>query len=175
MQKRTMQAGQALVETALMATLLFFLLSAALDLGLAFFAYQAAANAALDGASYGAIKWPTTAGSAGAPANYAAIVARVRNEPGDIENTIVSMRDLDSDGDEYDDDAFITAVYRGNTFGGTTADCDPPTIGNGEIAVTVSFIYRPYFVRAPTFGAGEVRISTTRSMPVLVFTSYEEE
>lgn len=175
MRKRTIQAGQAIVETALMAMLLFFMLSAALDVGLMYFAVQAASNAALDGASYGSILWPTTPSSGGVPANYGAIVARVRNEPGDIRNTIVSMRDLNSDGTEYNDNDFISVTYQGNTFGGTDADCDPPTIGNCEVVVQVEFIYRPYFVLAPTFGAGEVRLSATRTMPVLDYTTYDPD
>ena len=46
-------AGQAVVEFALAATLIFFLLSASIDLGMIFFALQGLHNAAQEGAMYG--------------------------------------------------------------------------------------------------------------------------
>ncbi len=46
-------AGQALVEFALAATLIFFMLSAAIDLGMIFFAMQGLHNSAQEGSLYG--------------------------------------------------------------------------------------------------------------------------
>jgi hypothetical protein len=48
--------GQALVEFALAATLIFFLLAAVVDLGLIFFTIQGLHNAAQEGAAYGS-RW----------------------------------------------------------------------------------------------------------------------
>jgi Flp pilus assembly protein TadG len=45
--------AQAIVEFALAAILIFFLLSAAVDLGLIFFRHQGLYNASLEGAQYG--------------------------------------------------------------------------------------------------------------------------
>lgn len=46
-------AGQALVEFVLMATLIFFILAAAVDIGLIFFNLQGLNNAAQEGAQWG--------------------------------------------------------------------------------------------------------------------------
>lgn len=56
-QKRTKE-GQALVEFALAATLIFLLLTAAVDLGMMFFTVQGLNNAAQEGATYGS-RWLT--------------------------------------------------------------------------------------------------------------------
>ena len=53
---RHSKTGQALVEFALAATLIFFLLAAAVDLGLIFFSLQGIHNAAQEGAAYGS-RW----------------------------------------------------------------------------------------------------------------------
>lgn len=56
MPQRRRTKGQALVEFALMATLIFFLLSAAVDIGLIFFTLQGLHNAAQEGATFGS-RW----------------------------------------------------------------------------------------------------------------------
>lgn len=59
-QSPTYAAGQAIVEFALASTIILFLLSAAVDLGLIFFTMQALNNAAQEGAAFGARHLATT-------------------------------------------------------------------------------------------------------------------
>ncbi|HYF62434.1 MAG TPA: TadE family protein, partial [Herpetosiphonaceae bacterium] len=91
------KAGQALVEFALSITLIFLLISATIDLGLAFFAYQGISGAAQEGAAYGAL-FP----QAGNAFNDVAIRARTRNEAGADQSLphrarFVNLFDLDND------------------------------------------------------------------------------
>ncbi|NOK59702.1 MAG: beta-glucosidase [Chloroflexi bacterium AL-W] len=73
--------GQALVEFALAATLIFLLLTAAVDLGMMFFTVQGLNNAAQEGATYGS-RWLT--GPIGAARlDEDAIRQRVSLEAGD--------------------------------------------------------------------------------------------
>jgi hypothetical protein len=73
--------GQALVEFALAATLIFFLLAAAVDLGLMFFAVQGLHNAAQEGGTYGS-RWLTGLGYGLRVLNENEIRDRVRHESG---------------------------------------------------------------------------------------------
>src|SRR6185369_12055589 len=81
--------GQALVEFALFATLLFFMLAAAVDVGLMFFSYQAMASAAQEGANFGSM-WPMISGTTSV--NDAAIRLRVRGEPGPNNGSVAAHR-----------------------------------------------------------------------------------
>ena len=56
MRRHARTTGQALVEFALASTLIFFMLAAAVDLGLIFFTLQGLHNAAQEGATYGS-RW----------------------------------------------------------------------------------------------------------------------
>ncbi len=96
-------AGQAIVEFALAATLIFFLLAAAIDLGLIFFTLQGLNNAAQEGAAYGA-RWlaiqedDTQANFGSQIVHQNEIRNRVRFESG-TEGGInfVNLHDLDND------------------------------------------------------------------------------
>jgi hypothetical protein len=90
------KTGQALVEFALAATLIFFLLAAAVDLGLIFFTIQGLHNAAQDGAFYGS-RW--LIGNSPRALNYDAIRERVRKESGNRGGIgFVNLLDLNNNG-----------------------------------------------------------------------------
>lgn len=88
--------GQALVEFALAATLIFFLLAAAVDLGLIFFTVQGLHNAAQEGAAYGS-RW--LVGTNPRALNLNGIRDRVRLESGSKGGIgFVNLLDLNNDG-----------------------------------------------------------------------------
>jgi hypothetical protein len=90
------KTGQALVEFALAATLIFFLLAAAVDLGLIFFTIQSLHNAAQDGAAYGS-RW--LIGNSPRTLDFNAIRERVRKEQGNRGGIgFVNLLDLNNNG-----------------------------------------------------------------------------
>jgi hypothetical protein len=96
------KTGQALVEFALAATLIFFLLAAAVDLGLIFFTIQGLHNAAQEGGVYGG-RWLSTvtdgAGKQTRVLNFDAIRERVRKESGNRGGIgFVNLLDLNHNG-----------------------------------------------------------------------------
>ena len=93
---RHSKTGQALVEFALAATLIFFLLAAAVDLGLIFFSLQGIHNAAQEGAAYGS-RW--LIGSSPRALDLNSIRDRVRHESGSRGGIgFVNLLDLNNDG-----------------------------------------------------------------------------
>jgi hypothetical protein len=93
---RHSKTGQALVEFALAATLIFFLLAAAVDLGLIFFSVQGLHNAAQEGAAYGS-RW--LIGSNPRALDVNSIRDRVRHESGARGGVgFVNLLDLNNDG-----------------------------------------------------------------------------
>src|SRR5215211_5430172 len=96
MQRFKRTQGQALVEFALAATLIFFLLAAAVDLGLIFFSLQGMHNAAQEGAAYGS-RW--LIGSNPRALDLNSIRDRVRHESGSQGGIgLVNLLDLNNDG-----------------------------------------------------------------------------
>jgi hypothetical protein len=90
--------GQALVEFALAATLIFFLLAAAVDLGLMFFAVQGLHNAAQEGGTYGS-RWLTGLGYGVRKLSENEIRDRVRHESGSSGGIgFVNLLDLNNNG-----------------------------------------------------------------------------
>jgi len=90
--------GQALVEFALAATLIFFLLAAAVDLGLMFFAIQGLHNAAQEGGTYGS-RWLTGQGYGVRTLDVNGIRDRVRHESGSSGGIgFVNLLDLNNNG-----------------------------------------------------------------------------
>ena len=91
--------GQALVEFALAATLIFFLLAAAVDLGFMFFAVQGLHNAAQEGGTYGS-RWLVSNPTSGARVlDVNAIRDNVRHESGSRGGIgFVNLLDLNNDG-----------------------------------------------------------------------------
>jgi len=92
--------GQALVELALASTVLFFLLAAAVDLGMIFFTFQGLRVAAQEGATFGS--YPVQVMQNGqlqrVDLNYAEIVRRVRGAGGAQSRGFANLRDLDNNG-----------------------------------------------------------------------------
>lgn len=95
MQRSRRTTGQAVVEFALTATLIFFLLSAAVDLGLIYFTLQGLHNAAQEGAYYGS-RWPQN--NLSNQEKYD-IRDRARHEAGDSGGiNFVNLLDLNNNG-----------------------------------------------------------------------------
>ncbi len=169
-QRRTTSAskpGQAIVEFALMATLIFFLLSAVVDLGLIFFTLQALHNAAQEGATYGSRNLVLSgdtmqvdvntireraryeAGDQGIGfANYLDLNANGTNdasEPGIIQNyiTVLQLEDTDGNGSPLNDGP--APLYK---------PCPNPSsnVNGCFVRVSVSFDYNFLFPFAPAFG-----------------------
>jgi len=174
--------GQSLVEFALSATLLFLMLSAIIDLGLAYFAYQGLAGAAQEGASYAAL-FPTN----GNTVNDAAIRQRVRYEAGADLNLphrarFINLMDLNNNKkDDFTvDPATVLADYirisvvqnSANAQVGGAIPCDststPPrrTVQYCDMVVTVRYRYTPFFSGASLLGAREIPLSATRHMTI---------
>jgi TadE-like protein len=110
--RKTRTKGQALVEFALASTLIFFLLGAAIDLGLIFFTFQELRVAAQEGATYGS--YPVIVENADGSVNridlrYENIVDRVRFSAGNGDTNasgFANLLDLNGDGAEDGDDLF---------------------------------------------------------------------
>lgn len=176
------RAGQSLVEFALSITLIFLLLSAIIDVGLAFFAYQGLAGAAQEGAAYAAYS-PVISTSAGTAAvNDAEVRLRVRYEGGVNDNALPNrarfVNLLDLNNDKIDDGAqasvlasfiAVKSVSNGSNPGGR-APCNDTipqrTAQFCDMRVTVKYIYRPFFSAAGLLGAGEITISATRQSTI---------
>src|SRR5512145_629174 len=122
MSKRKRTKGQALVEFALSATLIFFLLAAVVDLSLIFFRLQSLTNAAQEGAVYGS-RWLTSTGQL----DLAQIRDRARHESGDWSaaraGNFVNLLDLDNNNEE-DNQAVIDSYIKAEAF------VDPSNDGN---------------------------------------------
>jgi hypothetical protein len=115
MRQRLRSKGQALVEFALMATLIFFLLAATVDLGLIFFTLQGLHNAAQEGASYGS-RWLLTTNGVGG-LDYGEIRRRVRFEAGNRGSGFANLIDLNSNGvDDMTDDGANIGVATGSSL-----------------------------------------------------------
>ncbi len=181
-------AGQALVEFALAATLIFFLLAAAVDLGLIFFTVQGMRNAAQEGASYGSRWLKDCAGSGGLQTrclDIATIRDRVRFESG-TRGGIGNLIDLNNDGIEDPADtnnAFYNTYITADLLADKTSDGDPlKNVATGEsesmacndpprsvlpcyIRVIVRKEYKMFMPIIPGF-ANQRTLSTTYLMPL---------
>ncbi len=183
--------GQALVELVLASTLLFFLLAAAVDLGLIFFTLQGLRAAAQEGATFGS--YPVQVMQNGqlqrVDLNYAEIVRRVRGAGGPQSTGFANLRDLDNNGvwDENETgravhtnwsnpDAYIRIeLLRGSNPNNLSATppCRTDVRGvdmqaggrNCWVRVTVSTDYQFIFPLAPAFG-NSVRLRAVSVMPI---------
>lgn len=97
----THKAGaQALVEFALAATLIFMLLSAAVDLGLIFFSLQNLRTAAQEGATFGSNPVTYTNANGGVTRvdiDYRRVTERILNANGTDGQNLGNVRDLNND------------------------------------------------------------------------------
>ncbi|NTV63047.1 MAG: pilus assembly protein [Oscillochloris sp.] len=177
--KRTKRStGQALVEFALAATLIFTLLSAAVDLGLIFFTMQQLRAAAQEGATFGSYPqiYPENATSGEAvqrvDLNYSEIINRVRHSSGD-KSGFANLLDLDNDGTDDGSQGSVLNYTSSSAYiyiqnlrynnddltQAPTGSCATTTARYqmrkaGEfcyVRVTVSYEYRFLFPLAPVF------------------------
>src|SRR5690242_1949172 len=96
MPQRLRSKGQALVEFALTATLIFLLLAAVVDLGLIFFTLQGLHNAAQEGATYGS-RWLATNPATGQPElAFETIRYHARTEAGERGIGFANLLDLNT-------------------------------------------------------------------------------
>lgn len=181
--KRTQ--GQALVEFALAATLIFFLLAAAVDVGLIFFALQGMHNAAQEGATYGS-RWAVGLdASNNVVINKNEIITRVRSESGAKGgNGFINLYDLDSNGvDDRTQNGFnepnitIEIMLDPSDDGDPSRDvatgavenevCADPTTTQKTcyIRVTVRSVHKMLFAFAPAF-AKNVPLKSAFIMPL---------
>lgn len=190
MKQRRKTTGQAIVEFALSATVIFLLLSAAVDLGLIFFTMQALRAAAQEGATYGSYPLVVTNSSGRVTEvrlNYREIFNRIRTAGGTRPTGVANLLDLNGDGI---DDANQTAVFNPNnptnpngfviienpkganpanlsgSCSTTTPRTDMRNAGrNCWIRVTIRYRYRLFFPFAPAFGQ-EIILRVTHTMPI---------
>lgn len=167
-QNRHRTAGQAMVEFALAATLIFFLLAAAIDLGLLFFTKQGVTNAAQEGATFGS-RW--LEGTSPRVLNVPEIQKRVRFESGENGgNGVLRLTDLNSDGVDDASQAGVidpsgaTGFIQVRAIADTNLDGNP--VNDGLVActdaaksavscyawVTVEKVHRLFFPLSPAFG-----------------------
>lgn len=189
LRRRHRTPGQALVELALAITFIFFLLAAAVDIGLIFFTLQGMRTAAQEGAAFGS--YPALVMNQDGTVNrvdlrYTEIRNRVRNSGGATSSGFANLQDLDNDGvrDEFEGDAVHTnpqnadAWIRVELLGGAnpanlTGVCPTNVSGQGMmnggrncwIRVTVRYNYRFQFPLAPSFG-NTVRLEVRQVMPI---------
>lgn len=186
-QRRHKTIGQALVEFALAATVIFFLLAAAVDLGLIFFTMQALRTAAQEGATYGSYPVVVTNGGQVTEVrlNYQEIFRRIRFSGGANPSGIVNLLDLNGDGiDDANQPAVFSASNPTNPNGfviienpkgpnpanlsGTCATTVPQVDmrnagRNCWIRVTVRYRYRFFF----PFALGQdIILPVTFTMPI---------
>jgi len=190
MKQRRKTTGQAIVEFALSATVIFLLLSAAVDLGLIFFTMQALRAAAQEGATYGSYPLVVTDNRGRVTEvrlNHPEIFRRIRTAGGTRPTGVANLLDLNGDGI---DDANQTAVFNPNnptnpngfviienpkgpnpanlsgTCSTTTPRTDMRNAGqNCWIRVTIRYRYRLFFPFAPAFGQ-EIILRVTHTMPI---------
>lgn len=179
MRKHTRTKGQALVEFALSATLIFFMLAAAVDLGLIFFTLQGLHNAAQEGATYGS-RWLVSQdpndNTSEQVLDVNGIQDRVRHEAGDKGGIgFVNLLDLNND-EVTDNDAVIDNYIQVTALNDTNGDGDPlpenmacPSVTDGRyrcyIRVVVSIEYDMVFPLAPVFG-NRVRLTSSYLTPM---------
>ncbi len=164
-QPKPKRRGQSLVEFALVITLIFLITSAAIDFGLAFFAYQGISGAAQEGAAYAALM-PME----GDTVNDAEIIAHVRNEAGPNTNIphrarFVNLFDLNTDGAVDSDNSYIQISSVANAAS-SGADCTNRRSQFCDMVVTVLYDYKPFFSGATLIGADSIRLSATRQMTI---------
>lgn len=180
----TRAAAQALVEFALAATLIFFLLAAAVDLGLIYMTVQALHNAAQEGANYGS-RWLVVNPDGSSKVDEAKVRDRVRNEAGPSGGVSgINLKDLNANGI---DDANEPGVQESNiqvkmltdvsddgdptknvaTGADENQPCTDPSVSLTPcyVWVKVTATYKAFFPFATVFGA-QRNLSSTYIIPM---------
>jgi hypothetical protein len=178
--KFTSKPGQAIVEFALMATLIFFLLSAVVDLGLIFFTLQALHNAAQEGATYGSRNLVLSGGVM--QVDTAVVRDRARHEAGDQGIGFANLLDLNANSkDDITEpgiiQSYITVAQLEDTDGNGTPTNDgaapnytacPNPSSNVHacyLRVTVSLDYNFLFPFAPAF-SDQIKLTSPFEMKI---------
>lgn len=189
MLRRARQTGQALVEFALAATLIFFLLSASVDLGMILFAVQGLHNAAQEGAMYGSAMPFDDSTDVDKDGVTDHDIYNSKKEPGEFFPEFlaevrkrasyeagkrggigyVSLRDLNNDGvldDEAMREQFIEVEVLDRQKGGDP--CGDPDTSNVQcyIRVKISTIYKIQFPLAPALPNDQIVLSSEFTMPL---------
>jgi Flp pilus assembly protein TadG len=190
LRKHRRAGGQALVEFTLAATLIFFLLAAAVDLGLIFFTLQGMRTAAQEGAAFGSypVQVLNNDGSINSvDLNYLEIRNRVRDSSGTGSGGFANLQDLDNNGyldrNETSNQAHVNSkntnawiyvqLLGGPNAANLTGTCATSTRGTGMqnggkncwIRVRVRYTYRFQFPFAPSF-ADTVQLEVVQTMPI---------
>jgi hypothetical protein len=173
--------GQAMVEFALTATLLFFLLSAVIDIGLIFFTLQGLHNAAQEGATYGSRNLELINGVM--TVNQDKVRDRARHEAGDRGVGFANLLDLNANG--IDDatepptvlQSYITVMQLKDTDNNGSplndgvapnyTPCPNPSSSTEAcyLRVTVSLDYNFLFPFAPAFGS-QIKLTSPFEMQI---------
>lgn len=182
--RSTRAKAQALVEFALAATLIFFLLAAAVDLGLIYMTVQALHNAAQEGANYGS-RWLVVNPDGSNRVDQDRVRDRVRNEAGPTGGVSgINLKDLNANGI---DDANEPGVLQNNiqirtladvsddgdptknvtTGADENVDCTDPSVSLSPcyVWVKVTATYKAFFPLATVFGA-QRDLSSTYIIPI---------
>lgn len=176
MPQRRRTKGQALVEFALAATLIFFMLAATVDLGLIFFTLQALHNAAQEGATYGSRTLKPDANNV-MFLDQAGIRDRVRHEAGTSGIGFANLLDLNSNStDDSSESGVIENYIQIYALEDSNGNGDPLDDGSAPnftpcpslsgatkpcfIRVIVSADYNMAFPLAPAFG-DKIRLSSS--------------
>lgn len=186
---RARARAQALVEFALAATLIFFLLAAVVDIGMMYFTLQALRVAAQEGATFGSYPQQKPDGSVDLP--YSEIVYRIYDSAGEQGSGFANLRDLNANGkDDLNVDRLHDNVWDPNAYivienlkGLDPQNLSPACRGdqrgvelqNGGLSstgipicwirVTVRYDYRLFFPFAPAF-TDTVRLQASHLMPI---------
>lgn len=180
--------AQAMVEFALAATLIFFLLAAAIDLGFLFFTKQGLTSAAQEGAMYGSNKLKSVSGG-GRELDIATIQSRVRYESGDNGgNGISNLLDLNSNGkDDVKQESGVidstgkagyikvVSLADSNVNGDPTDDggalCADPSKSTVPcyVYVSVTKVHKMFFPLSPSF---DNSVNVTSSYYLLIRDSF---
>ena len=179
--------AQAMVEFALAATLIFFLLAAAVDLGLLFFTKQALTAAAQEGATFGS-RWLADAPNGAAKLDIPEIQNRVRFESGlNGGNNVIRLTDLNSDGINDSSQSGIidpngtTGYIQVRSLADTNMDGNPTNDGGAlctdpsrstvscYVYVTVKKIHNMFFPLSGLLGS---KITVSSSYYMLIRSSF---
>ena len=148
MKKNKSEQGQSLVELAISIVILIYLLSGAVEFGLAFFQYVQLRDAAQEGALYGSLN----------PTDNTNIEKRARNAS-------TSPVDL-SDTSQVDVSIYVdsTLIWKnGSTQGTTTHACE-----SYGLQVTVSYSHKIFMPFIPQFiGSSTIPLNATVTDTIL--------
>lgn len=176
---RAHSRGQSIVEFALSAIILAFLLAAAVDVGLIFYAQQQLRNAVKEGLLYGAYlpSLPNPSDPGNPLPNNTGIRYRIRLQAGDPSTkqasiVFVNLLDLNNNGTPddqeggYGDGSVLGQYIQIEDYEeGTNAPC-PKRTRNCWLRISMSYDYKLIFPLAPVF-ADTYRINVIQEQQIV--------